>query len=58
METQGYIEVLGDVRLGPELFVSIVILVRGLLQGRPTENSVVTGERDTSPLVTWRRLNW
>lgn len=32
-------------RLGPELFISILVFVRDFLQGRPTENSVVADER-------------
>jgi hypothetical protein len=45
LETQRHIEVLRDVRLRPELFVSIFVIVGHFLQGRPTENSIVANKR-------------
>jgi hypothetical protein len=38
------------VGLGPELLILIFIRVRNLLDGRPTEDSVVTNERSDIPV--------
>jgi hypothetical protein len=44
LETKRHIEILRHVRLGPELFVTILVEVRDLLNGSPAENGVVTDE--------------
>ena len=44
LQTERHVEIFRDVRLGPELFVAILVHIRDLLNSRPTENSVMTDE--------------
>lgn len=41
LETKRHVEILGHVRLGPELFVIVFVDIRYLLNGGPAENGIV-----------------
>jgi hypothetical protein len=44
LKTKRHVEILRNVRFGPELVVSILVLVADLLNSGPTEDGIVTDE--------------
>jgi hypothetical protein len=44
LETQGHVEILGDVGFRPEFLVAVFVEVGDLLDGGPAEDGVVTDE--------------
>ena len=45
LETQGHVEIFGDVGFRPEFLVAVFVEVGDLLDGGPAEDGVVTDER-------------